>query len=430
MHDFHLIDNDAETFAAGLARRGQDVLGAVQSARDTHRQLQQVRTELQGLQEKRNTASTRIGEIKREQGDVIALPEGQESEEQVLRREVAAMKPEIDRLTRMEDQLYKARDAIVGNLPNMPHPDTPDGKGDADNVEVRRGEVPIRPQAEPRDHVDLMGDGYNSAVAGWITGSRFSVLTGIPAALERGLGQFMIAMALKNGYREASVPFLVGRNALFGTGQLPKFEDDVYKTDDYTYLIPTGEVPLTNLVREQTQEADALPLRYTALTPCFRKEAGAAGRDTTGLIRQHQFMKCELVTLCTPEQADEEFEKMLKAAESVLIALDLPYRVVRICAGDLGFSAQRTYDLEVWMPSQNRFVEISSVSHCGEFQTRRMKGRYRRGPGDLGYLHSLNGSALAVGRTLAALLENHQGGDGNIYIPRVLIPFVQPRIEF
>lgn len=429
MHDFHLIDNDPKAFEAALLRRG--VVVDADEIVTVHRRLQATRTEVQALLARRNEISTRMAEIKREDQAAVAPwdPEsGAEppvTEEQALTAETRAMKPEITRLERLEQADYDRRDQLVGALPNLPASDVPDG---AEAVEIAvRGDR--RPMVEPKDHVALAGDYYDSATAGAISGSRYAILKGPVAELERALGQFMISMHTQlHGYTEMSVPFIVSKKAMFGTGQLPKFEDDLFKLTDGNYLIPTGEVPLTNLVRENTTEREALPLRYTALTPCFRSEAGASGRDTVGLIRQHQFMKVELVTLCEPQNADEEFERTVVCAERVLKALGLPYRVMMLAAEDLGFSARKTVDLEVWMPGQGRYVEIASISDCGTFQTQRMKGRYRQEDGKLGYLNSINGSGLAVGRTLAAVLENYQTPMAGLSIPRALLPFMRPQL--
>lgn len=428
MYDFHTIDDAPDILIAGLARRGFDASALVHEARATHRALQAVRTELQALQTERNASSARIGELR--QQDAASLCDAKHaepSEEQVLRARMVEIKPLMERLAREEDKLYRQREALVDQLPNLPAPDVPDGGEDA-NVESHTWGT-RRAFVDPKDHVTLAGDAYDSAVAGWLSGSRYAVLSGAFASVERALGQFMLDLhTQRHGYVEKSVPFIVKQNVMYATGQWPKFKDDLFQLSDGTLLIPTGEVPLTNLAREQTTEREALPLRFTALTPCFRAEAGAAGRDTTGLIRQHQFHKVELVSLVEPEMAEQEFARKVACAEAVLQALDLPYRAVKLAAGDLGFSARKTVDLEVWMPSQQRYVEIASISWCGDFQTRRMKARYRNADGALAYLHSLNGSGLAVGRTLAALFENHQTDDGSVAMPKVLMPYLASRL--
>lgn len=309
-------------------------------------------------------------------------------------------------------------------LPNLPADDVPDGPDESANVVVKEvGEKPMFNFA-PREH-DLVAAplGYDPEAAAAIAGARFAVLKGPLARLHRALGQYMLDIQTEvHGYRETAVPLLVHRHAAFGTGQLPKFEDDLFKTTDGRYLIPTAEVSLTNLVRESIVDDDTLPLRLTALTPCFRSEAGSAGRDTKGLIRQHQFEKVELVSICTAEQAGTEHGYMLRAAETILENLGLPYRRVQLCAGDMGFAARKTFDLEVWLPGQAAWREISSISDCGDFQGRRMNARYKtRGEkGTRGHLHTLNGSGLAVGRTLVAVIENCQQADGSVRIPQVL----------
>ncbi|UTC29346.1 seryl-tRNA synthetase [Brevundimonas phage vB_BpoS-Bambus] len=429
MLDFHLIDNEPDAVVAAIAKRGGAVKAIVDDARETHRDLQTTRTELQALQTERNAISARIGEFRRGDRPVVAAREDDAppTEEETLRARMVEIKPRLERLAKQEDALYKAREGLVDQLPNLPAEDIPEG-GEANNIVLSEwGQR--RAYVEPQDHVTLAGDSYDSAVAGWLSGSRYAVLSGAFASVERALGQFMLDLHVhRHGYVEKSVPFIVKPNVMYATGQWPKFKDDLFQLTDGNLLIPTGEVPLTNLVREQTTEREALPLRFTALTPCFRAEAGAAGRDTTGLIRQHQFHKVELVSLVEPEQAEAEFARKVACAETVLQYLDLPYRKVLLAAGDMGFAARKTIDLEVWMPSQQRYVEIASISWCGDFQTRRMKGRYRQADGKLGYLHSLNGSGLAVGRTLAALFENHQTDDGGVDMPAILVPYLRPRL--
>ncbi|USN14761.1 seryl-tRNA synthetase [Brevundimonas phage vB_BpoS-Domovoi] len=428
MLDFHLIDNEPDAVVAAIAKRGGAVKTIVDDARAAHRDLQATRTELQALQTERNAISTRIGELRRDVRPVAAREDdAPPSEEETLRARMAEIKPRLERLAKQEDALYKTREGLVDLLPNLPAEDIPEG-GEANNIVISEwGQR--RAYVEPKDHVTLAGNSYDSAVAGWLSGSRYAVLSGAFASVERALGQFMLDLHVhRHGYVEKSVPCIVKPNVMYATGQWPKFKDDLFQLTDGNLLIPTGEVPLTNLAREQTTEREALPLRFTALTPCFRAEAGAAGRDTTGLIRQHQFMKVELVSLVEPEQAEAEFDRKVACAEAVLQYLELPYRKVLLAAGDMGFAARKTIDLEVWMPSQQRYVEIASISWCGDFQTRRMKGRYRQADGKLGYLHSLNGSGLAVGRTLAALFENHQTDDGGVDMPAILVPYLRPRL--
>ncbi len=325
-------------------------------------------------------------------------------------------------------------DGHLLSLPNRPHDDVPVGKDEADNVEVRRWGEPAGLAFDPQSHDDigsaLGGDGagpqMDFAAASAMSGARFVALRGPLARLERALAAFMLDMQTEqNGYTEISPPLLVRDDALIGTTQLPKFADDLFQTTAGPYLIPTAEVSLTNLVREQVLDGDDLPLRYTANTPCFRSEAGSAGRDTKGMIRVHQFNKVELVSIVRPDQSDAELERMTACAEGVLKELNLPYRVMQLCTGDMGFGARRTYDIEVWLPSQDTYREISSCSTCGEFQARRMNARFRT-PGQKkpDFVHTLNGSGLAVGRTLVAIIENYQAQDGSVRVPDALIPYM------
>ncbi len=317
---------------------------------------------------------------------------------------------------------------MLARLPNLPDPTVPDGEDEAQNVEVSRWGTPRQFNFAPREHADLgpaLGLDFETGAA--ISGARFTFLRGQMARLQRALGQFMLdQQTVQNGHVECATPLLVREESLFGTGQLPKFAEDNFRTTDGRWLIPTAEVSLTNSVREQILDGASLPLRLTALTPCFRSEAGAAGKDTRGYIRQHQFEKVELVTICAPDQSEAEHERMTAAAESILQALELPYRKVLLCAGDMGFTAKKTFDLEVWLPGQNAYREISSISNCGDFQARRMNARYRPA-GDKAkpeFVHTLNGSGLAVGRTLVAVLENYQQEDGSVEIPSALLPYM------
>jgi seryl-tRNA synthetase len=321
-----------------------------------------------------------------------------------------------------------AIESLLASLPNLPADDVPDGPDETGNVEIRRCGTPPEIN-DPKDHVAL-GEALglmDFGAASRLSGARFTVLGGGLSRLERALGQFMIDLhTTEFGYREMSVPLLVRDNAVFGTSQLPKFADDLFQTTNGYWLIPTAEVSLTNLVGDQIIDAERLPLRMTALTPCFRAEAGAAGRDTRGMIRQHQFWKVELVSITTPDASNAEHERMTEAAETVLKRLELPFRTMLLCAGDMGFAARKTYDLEVWLPGQGAYREISSCSNCGDFQARRMKARFRArgGEGAPEFVHTLNGSGLAVGRALVAVIENYQQPDGSIAVPTALRPYM------
>ena len=330
-----------------------------------------------------------------------------------------------------QDQLaqeYAAKLLVaLAELPNLPDADVPDGTDETQNLEVSRWGTPRSFSFSPKEHADLgPALGLDFETGALISGARFTFLRGQMARLQRALGQFMLDRQTSvNGYTENATPLLVREEALFGTGQLPKFAEDNFQTTDGRWLIPTAEVSLTNSVREQILGESQLPIRLTALTPCFRSEAGAAGKDTRGYIRQHQFEKVELVTVCKPEDSAAEHERMVKAAESILEALELPYRKMLLCAGDMGFTARKTFDLEVWLPGQNTYREISSVSNCGDFQARRMNTRYRPdGAKSTEFVHTLNGSGLAVGRTLVAVLENYQQADGSVTVPEVLLPYM------
>jgi seryl-tRNA synthetase len=319
-------------------------------------------------------------------------------------------------------------------LPNIPLEDVPVGEDEDDNVLVREwGEKPAF-DFTPKEHFDIGEalDQMDFETAAKLSGSRFAVLRRDLARMERALAAFMLDLHTEEfGYTEVLPPFLVRDDAMFGTGQLPKFADDLFHTEDGYWLIPTAEVSLTNLVREEILAADDLPMRFTAWTPCFRAEAGAAGKDTRGLIRQHQFSKVELVSIAAPEHSLDELERMTACAEEILKRLDLPYRILTLCTGDMGFAARKTYDIEVWLPGQERYREISSCSVCGEFQARRMNARYRAGDKDLHFVHTLNGSGLAVGRTMVAILENCQESDGSVRVPEALQPYMNglKRIE-
>ena len=411
MHDIALIRDDPAAFDAGLARRGQPPLAAeLITLADARRAAT---TALQASQTRRNEASKAIGQAKARRDEATAA---------TLMAEVAALKQDLPALENAEREAGEALEQALAAIPNLPAADVPAGSGEDDNVELARWGEPRTFDFTPREHADFapaLGMDFEAGIA--LSGARFVVLRGAMARLNRALGQFMLDAQGTRGYEETVPPLLVRDEAAFGTGQLPKFAEDLFRTTDGRWLIPTAEVSLTNLARETILDEAALPLRYTALTPCFRSEAGAAGRDTRGMIRQHQFEKVELVAIATPEQSEAEHLRMLDAAEAILEALDLPYRRMLLCAGDMGFTARKTYDLEVWLPGQGRYREISSVSNCGDFQARRMAARYRvAGEKGTRFVHTLNGSGLAVGRTLVAVLENYQQADGSVDVPEVL----------
>ncbi|TAK06613.1 MAG: serine--tRNA ligase [Rhizorhabdus sp.] len=416
MHDIRLIRDDPTAFDAALARRGLAAASADLLALDERRRA--IATELQGAQARRNEASKAIGQAKAQKDEATAA---------ALMSEVATLKERMPALEAEGGELDAAMEAALAAIPNLPAAGVPDGTDEDGNIEQRRwGDLPDF-AFEAREHPDFAGPlglDFESAVA--ISGARFAILKGGIARLQRALGAFMLDRQTAAGFIEVIPPLLVRDEAVFGTGQLPKFSEDLFRTTDGRWLIPTAEVSLTNMVREQILAEAELPIRLTALTPCFRSEAGAAGRDTRGLIRQHQFDKVELVAISTPEQSDALHEEMTKAAEAILEALQLPYRRMLLCTGDMGFSAQKTYDLEVWLPGQRRYREISSVSNCGDFQARRMNARYRPAGESKGtrFVHTLNGSGLAVGRTLVAVLENYQQSDGSVRIPDALRPYM------
>jgi seryl-tRNA synthetase len=373
---------------------------------------------MQNAQARRNEASKAIG---------AAMGKGDIATAEALKAEVAALKDTLPALEEQERAAGEELDTLLAGLPNLPAGDTPDGADESENVEIARWGTPRSFEFEPRDHADLgpvLGLDFETGVA--ISGARFTFMRGQMARLNRALGQFMLDYQTgQRGYTECATPYLVRQESLFGTGQLPKFAEDNFQTTDGRWLIPTAEVSLTNSVREQILDEGALPIRMTALTPCFRSEAGAAGRDTKGLIRQHQFEKVELVSIVRPEDSAAEHERMVESAEGILQALELPYRKMLLCTGDMGASARKTYDLEVWLPGQGLYREISSCSNCGDWQARRMNTRYRPAEtkGNV-FVHTLNGSGLAVGRTLVAVLENHQQADGSVTVPAALLPYM------
>jgi seryl-tRNA synthetase len=416
MHDIRLVRTDPSAFDASLARRGLTNPSETILAADTR--LREIQTELQAALARRNSLSKDIGQARAKKDNDTA---------DALTAEVTALKTQVPALEDAERTLKAEVEALLAALPNTPADDVPEGADETANVEVsRHGTLPSF-DFTPLEHDILAAKlGYDAEAAAKIAGARFAVLSGPLACLHRALAQFMLNAQVAAGWQETMVPLLVRAEAAYGTGQLPKFEEDLFKTTDGRYLIPTAEMPLTNLVRESILETDTLPLRLTALTPCFRSEAGSAGRDTRGLIRQHQFEKVELVSICTPEQAEEEHDHMVASAEAMLTALGLPFRKLLLCTGDMGATAKRTFDLEVWLPGQNSYREISSISWCGDFQGRRMNTRLKtRGEkGTIGFAHTLNGSGLAVGRTLVAVLENYQQADGSVIIPPVLHPYM------
>ena len=414
MLDLRWIRDHPHALDRALARRGAEGAAARALALDaTHRRAL---ARLQDAQAERNSVSREIG----------AGPDTGASA--ALKARASLLKEKIQRLTDESRLAAAALDALLLTLPNVPDGVVPDGADESDNREVRRGGDPPSFAFPARDHVALgEGLGMDFPAAARMSGSRFVVLRGPLARLERALAAFMIDLqTAEHGYVEAHVPLLVRDAALVGTGQLPKFADDQFRVGSDLWLIPTAEVPLANLVREQVLAEADLPLRVAACTPCFRSEAGAAGKDTHGMIRQHQFTKVELVSVVCSEESPAELERMTACAEEVLRRLGLAYRVVELCAGDLGFAARRTYDLEVWLPGENRFREISSCSDCGDFQARRIRARYRPDGAKKGtrFVHTLNGSGLAVGRTLIAVLENFQNEDGSVAVPTALRPYL------
>ncbi|NYT39670.1 serine--tRNA ligase [Sphingomonas sp. R-74633] len=414
MHDIRAIRENPAAFDAGLARRGLEPQSATLLALDEKRRA--LITEAQTVQARRNEASKAIGAAKARRDDPTDLM-----------AEVAELKERMPQIDAEEKAVGAELTGLLASIPNLPLADVPQGKDEDDNALVSTVGEPGSFGFEVKEH-DLIGPalGLDFETGAMLSGARFTLVRGAAAKLHRALGQFMLDSLEAQGFEQTVPPLLVRDEAVFGTGQLPKFAEDLFKTTDGRWLIPTAEVSLTNIVREKILTEEVLPLRFTALTACFRSEAGAAGRDTRGFIRQHQFEKVEMVSITTPEQSEAEHERMTQCAEGILMALGLPFRRMKLCTGDMGFTAARTYDLEVWLPGQGRYREISSCSTCGDFQARRMNARYRpAGEKATRFVHTLNGSGLAVGRTLVAVLENYQQEDGSVAIPEVLKPYLK-----
>lgn len=416
MHDIKLIRDNPESFDRAIARRGVAPQSGTLIELDRKRRTAQ--TEFDELQGKRNALSKEIGAAKAKKDEARATE---------LMAEVARMKERLGILEVEQKAHEEALTDALSRIPNLPAEDVPDGLDEKSNVELRRSGAPKTYRFKPKEHFDLgEGLGYMDFAAGVkLAGARFTVVRSQLARLERALGQFMLDLhTTEFGYTEMQPPMLVNDATAFGTGQLPKFGDDLFRTTTGYWLIPTAEVPLTNLARDLIIDESELPWRFTALTACFRSEAGAAGRDTRGMIRQHQFNKVELVSIVSPDRSVEEHERMTEAAETVLRRLDLPFRTMLLCAGDMGGAARKTYDLEVWLPGQDQYREISSCSNCGDWQARRMNARCRA-PGEkqTRFVHTLNGSGLAVGRALIAVMENYQNEDGSISVPDALKPY-------
>ncbi|MDD4504504.1 MAG: serine--tRNA ligase [Clostridiaceae bacterium] len=416
MLDIKAIRSNPEEIKRKLRRRGQEF--RIDDILKLDEQRRQVIYEVEELKGRKNKVSEEVAKLKKAKQDAEAM---------VLEmREVSEKIKEMDERVRGLDEEIND---ILMTIPNTPNDGIPDGRSDADNVEIRRFSEPTKFEYEPKAHWDIGVDLniLDFETAGKVTGARFTFYRGLGAKLERALVNFMLDTHSENGYTEIFPPFMVHRRSMMGTGQLPKFEEDAFKVQNTEYfLVPTAEVPITNMYREQILEGKNLPIKHTAYTACFRAEAGSAGRDTRGLIRQHQFNKVELVKFANPENSYEELEKLTADAERILKLLKLPYRVVCLCAGDIGFSSAKTYDLEVWMPSYGRYVEISSCSNFEDFQARRADIKFRREPKEKPrFIHTLNGSGLAIGRTVAAILENFQQGDGSVIIPEVLRPYMR-----
>ncbi len=415
MFDLKWIRECPDEFDAGLARRGLEP--RAQEILDLDRRHREAQTALQVMQQRRNELSKAVGALKREGADA--------SSEMAEVSNLKSSMPEKDEEAR---GLLSSIEELLAGLPNIPFDDVPEGEDEADNVELRRFGEPPDFDFVPKQHFDI-GEGLGGLdfeAAARLAGARFTVMRGAVARLHRALAQFMLNLHTEeHGYSETNTPVLVRDEVLFGTAQLPKFAEEQFKTEDGRWLIPTSEVTLTNLAMGQIYEAEDLPIRVTAHSLCFRSEAGAAGKDTRGMLRQHQFEKVELVSVVTPNESEAEHQRMTACAEEVLKRLGLPYRVIVLSSGDMGFGARKTYDIEVWLPGQNTYREISSCSNCGDFQARRMKARFRpKGEKGTRFVHTLNGSGIAVGRALIAVLENYQRSDGSVEVPEVLRPYM------
>ena len=417
MININLLREDSKTIASSLKERGFDLDIKQYESLEKDRKVIQVKT--QELQEQRNQFSKNIG-----------IEKGKGNDASDLMSQVNIIS---DTLKELEGQLTIIQISLnqfLLNIPNIPHESVPNGNSEKDNVVVKEYGKPQNFSFKIKDHVDAgLNHGLDFELGSKISGARFAVMKGNIARLHRAIGQMMLDVQIQeHGYEECYTPYLVNEESLIGTGQLPKFSEDLFKTskgdNDSLYLIPTGEVPLTNFVRDTIVEESELPLKFTAHTPCFRSEAGSYGKDTRGMIRQHQFDKVEMVQISHPDASYQVLDEMVTHAENILQKLELPYRVVSLCKGDMGFGASKTFDIEVWLPSQNTYREISSISNCEDFQARRLKARYKNSEGKNKFLHTLNGSGLAVGRTLVAILENFQEENGNIIIPKVLVPYM------
>ena len=418
MLDIQLLRGQLEETAATLATRGTQLDTAAFAALEDARKGLQSRT--QELQARRNALSKQIGVLKGKGEDASAVM-----------AEVGGIGEELKQNEQRLAELLAQIADFVSSLPNLPHETVPVGRSEEDNVEVSRWGTPRQFAFEVRDHVDVGAalGGLDFETAAKVAGSRFAVMRGGVARLHRALAQFMLDVHTReHGYTEVSVPYLVNPASMFGTGQLPKFEEDLFRVPKadggHFYLIPTAEVPVTNVVRDALQATAAVPMKFVCHTPCFRSEAGSYGRDTRGMIRQHQFEKVELVRIETPDSSWDALEELTSHAEAILRRLELPYRKIVLCTGDMGFSAAKTYDLEVWLPAQNAYREISSCSNTGAFQARRMQARFKNADGKNDFVHTLNGSGLAVGRTLVAVLENYQQADGSVIVPKALVPYL------